>query len=509
MIAYYASAEIGCHLALGWPLPTYVLDLYVEFRNFTNGVPLRCGSGLLGAMAHFGLDVMGSIEKEEMRQLALRGGPWTLEEQQQLLDYCETDVRALDQLLTAMEQHLDVERAVLRGRYMKAAAHIEHTGIPMDMVSLTALRGNWETLKLQLVKKIDWEYGVYEGTTFKSDRWEQFLVDNGIPWPLLPSGRLALSDDTFRRMAGAHPVIEPIRQLRATLAQLRLEGLTIGPDGRNRCMLSALQSRTGRNQPSTKNFIFGAPAWLRGLIRPPAGHGLAYIDWCQQEFGIAAALSGDGAMIEAYASADPYLAFARQAGAAPENATKASHPHVREQFKACALGVLYGMEERSLAARIGQPVASARELLRKHLETYPKFWQWSDAVVDYAMLRGKIWTVFGWTLRVGPNPNPRSLRNFPMQANGAEMLRLACCLTTERGVRVCAPVHDAILIEAPLNQLDAAVAIAQEAMAKASGWVLDGLQLRSGATLIRHPDRFRDERGAQMWATVQEVLAEL
>ena len=36
-----------------------------------------------------------------------------------------------------------------------------------------------------------------------------------------------------------------------------------------------------------------------------------------------------------------------------------------------------------------------------------------------------------------------------MQANGAEMLRLACCFATERGVRVCAPVHDAILIEAP------------------------------------------------------------
>src|SRR5262249_38084588 len=30
-IAYYASAELGCHLALGWPLPARVLDLYTEF----------------------------------------------------------------------------------------------------------------------------------------------------------------------------------------------------------------------------------------------------------------------------------------------------------------------------------------------------------------------------------------------------------------------------------------------------------------------------------------------
>src|SRR5690348_9863374 len=36
-VAYYASAEMGCHLALGWPLPVNLLDLYVEFRNLTNG----------------------------------------------------------------------------------------------------------------------------------------------------------------------------------------------------------------------------------------------------------------------------------------------------------------------------------------------------------------------------------------------------------------------------------------------------------------------------------------
>jgi hypothetical protein len=45
-----------------------------------------------------------------------------------------------------------------------------------------------------------------------------------------------------------------------------------------------------------------------------------------------------------------------------------------------------------------------------------------------------------------------------MQANGAEMLRLACCLATERGIEVCAPVHDAILICAPLDRLDDDVA---------------------------------------------------
>ena len=75
--------------------------------------------------------------------------------------------------------------------------------------------------------------------------------------------------------------------------------------------------RSGRNQPSNTRFIFGPSVWLRGLIKPPPDHGVAYIDWAQQEFGIAAALSGDQAMQAAYRSGDCYLAFGKQAGAHP------------------------------------------------------------------------------------------------------------------------------------------------------------------------------------------------
>ena len=211
-------------------------------------------------------------------------------------------------------------------------------------------------------------------------------------------------------------------------------------------------------------------------------------------------------MIEAYSSGDPYLAFAKQAGAVCADATKASHPEVREQFKACVLAVQYGMEEVSLAARINQPVARARELLRLHRTTYPKFWKWSDGAVDYAMAYGRLHTVFGWQILTGNNANPRSLRNFPMQANGAEMLRLACCLATERDIRVCAPVHDALLIEAPADKLDLAIAATREAMAEASSVVLGGFRLTSDVKEIRYPSRYMDLRGEKMWATVWDII---
>ena len=69
--------------------------------------------------------------------------------------------------------------------------------------------------------------------------------------------------------------------------------------------------------------------------------------------------------------------------------------------------------------------------LRLHRVTYPQYWRWSDAIRDTAVLQGRLQAVFGWSVYVGVNANPRSLRNFPLQANGAEMLRLACCMATE------------------------------------------------------------------------------
>ena len=48
-----------------------------KFRNRTNGLTTPSGSGLIGALTYFGLDTMGAVEKDELRQLVLRGGPWS------------------------------------------------------------------------------------------------------------------------------------------------------------------------------------------------------------------------------------------------------------------------------------------------------------------------------------------------------------------------------------------------------------------------------------------------
>jgi DNA polymerase-1 len=129
-------------------------------------------------------------------------------------------------------------------------------------------------------------------------------------------------------------------------------------------------------------------------------------------------------------------------------------------------------------------------------------------VVDHAKLTGELHTCFGWTLHGCCGANPRSLRNFQMQAHGAEMLRLACCLATERGVEVCAPVHDALLIAAPIREIETAVAATREAMAEASRVVLNGFEVRTDAKITRYPQRFSDPRGRRMWGVVTKLIEE-
>ena len=161
-----------------------------------------------------------------------------------------------------------------------------------------------------------------------------------------------------------------------------------------------------------------------------------------------------------------------------------------------------------LALRINQPVIRARQLLAQHRRIYRKFWDWSDNVFNEAIVRNKIQTLYGWRIHLMPDVNPRSIRNFPVQASAAEMLRIACILIHERGIQLCAPVHDALLIEAPDDQIATAVTIARDCMTKASEIVLDGFSLDSDTRILTYPERFLDEDSQPFWDQVMNLMAQ-
>ena len=103
--------------------------------------------------------------------------------------------------------------------------------------------------------------------------------------------------------------------------------------------------------------------------------------------------------------------------------------------------------------------------------------------------------------------------NWPVQASGADILRLAVVWATRRGLRLCAPVHDAVLIESATEQVEADAALMQELMRRASRVVLNPtsagtLELRTDASFVHYPDRYSDDRGKEMWTHVLDLLAD-
>jgi DNA polymerase family A len=153
-------------------------------------------------------------------------------------------------------------------------------------------------------------------------------------------------------------------------------------------------------------------------------------------------------------------------------------------------------------------------MLSQHRELFAQYWRWSDDWVQHVLQTGTMRTAFGWTCCTGITEfNERSIRNWPVQTTGADILRIACILATRHGIKLLAPVHDAVLIEAPLERIDADVMLMQEIMRRASRIVLNAdpagtHELRTDAKIIHHPERYSDPRGAAIWARVLGLLAE-
>jgi hypothetical protein len=115
-------------------------------------------------------------------------------------------------------------------------------------------------------------------------------------------------------------------------------------------------------------------------------------------------------------------------------------------------------------------------------------------------------TVYGWGVTLQSDINPRSVRNFPMQATAAEILRVACILLHYNGVRLCAPVHDAILLEAEDASIEDHAALAQRCMVQASKVVLDGFELSSDIQILSYPQRFLKKDDEPFWSQVIFLL---
>jgi len=128
-------------------------------------------------------------------------------------------------------------------------------------------------------------------------------------------------------------------------------------------------------------------------------------------------------------------------------------------------------------------------------------------VLDHAGLKLENGTPFGWFMQCPSGMNPRTVRNFPIQSTGSEILHVACILAERRRIELVAPVHDALLAEGSLDQAEDLVLAVDRLMGDAAAVVLRGYRLPTDFQLIRPGERYYDERGEEMWNTVTGLLA--
>ena len=410
----------------------------------------------------------------------------------------------------------DVERVLHWSNYSaKAVARIQARGMPIDMRLWNLVQENKSSVVRHLLRRFDPSYGsdnaIYTPEGERSyARLEQYLASIGVTaWPRLESGKLDTSGDAFRMMYSI-PGIEGLHALEDSLGVITRARIPIGRDGRNRPSLFPFGTATGRNAHSKS--IYNAHAGMRSFMVFPADTSGCYLDWKTQEVAVAAALSGDEALRDAYLAGDIYYDLARICGLTNDpdrKRWKDQNPEVRSRMKALQLAIGYGMGVPSLAKGLDRHPLVASAIIEKHRQAYPRFWRWRTDMVQTAMLDRRIESAFGWPLRISSSPNKRTLYNFPMQSNGAEMLRLAAWRLCEAGIVPNMLIHDGILIEARSKE---EIAHTIEIMRAAGRDVCNGLEVGVDVDqMLEGGARYRDKRpvAKQMWDTIMNALREV
>lgn len=562
---YSAAAEASALLALGIdPTRFQWRDLYISYRQARNHNPKymygkikrkdgsvviskpvewdeeaafednqseqeishkKVGASLASAVLNLLNIDIDTAHKTAMRDIIIKGkGTYTDEQKQQILAYCESDLTYLSQLDALFPSVLNMRQETYDAAIQRHSMfHVDmaictHRGYPLHMRRLENLTNNYGRILNAARDEANKYHTFYEetkkGYVRKAINFANYVHLKGWhDWPRTAKGALKTDEKTLSDYEG-----DPgIAQLKAT-AKLMKQIQSFRPevisdfmdnvcvDDRLHHDFGVFGTQTGRNAPPAKLFIFAMSSWLRCLISPKPGRAITGIDWASQEFAVAAALSEDQNMIDAYNSGDPYLYFAKLTGAVPEDGTKASHQRERDLFKSTILGLQYGMGVEKLSAKLSADTQSlvtfneAMHLRNQHRHAFRRYWEWLTEIKIRHEDREQhpLFTPDKWVLYYDPVQPITSALNFPTQATSASIMRLAIRKAHQAGLSVLAPLHDAIYIEHDESDTTAPETLSK-AMHEAVSEVLFGkIVIRQDAKTIRSEDLWVEPKGKKM-----------
>ena len=469
-VGHYLVAEVNCMLQLQLKKPKNLFDTWVENKKLYNG-KIKTGFGLVDCLGRYGIEY--PLDKDRWRDVILGKKEdrdkvflpkYSKSDREGILNYCSADVTTNEQLFYKQLTHIEkfkkvkdktsamkaITQALFSGRALAVCAQIETNGIPIDEDLFFDIGKHFESLKTATINEANKKYDLYEDGVLKKKKFAKFLKRLNLHsrWPKTPTGKYKEDQKTFDRFRNFVPEIDDLKGLKFIIDARKLKGYAVGVDNRSRAALSMYGQTTGRTNVSTAISPYGAPRFIRTIMHPDKNKILVSADYKSQEPHIQAYMSDDKTMKAALATGDIYLATAKLVKAVPEDATEESHPRERQIYKTSFLAINYGQEARGLALKLGTPFYDAATIHKSIVEAYPTYHSWSEKWILKGMQRGYFKTMYGWNrhLTFRETTNPRSLKNWPIQSHGSEMIRHAMIAADDAGFEISMCVHDALVV---------------------------------------------------------------
>src|SRR5437016_2197457 len=365
-------------------------------------------------------------------------------------------------------------------------AEMELAGILIDVAALGVLSAEFaaalERLMAEIYALAGMEFNINSPPQLRTVLFERL----GISPRGVRRGKTGLSTDVdvLTRLAEQHPLPAKILEYRA-LAKLKstyvdaLPALVDPATGRLHTSFNQTVAATGRlssSDPNLQNIPIRSEEGrrIRAAFVAAPGHRLVSADYSQIELRVLAHLSGDQALIDAFASGEDI-----HARTAAEVFADRPPAEGRRLAKVMNYGIVYGMGAARAARELGVSQAEAAAYIDRYLGRYPGVRAFIEATIAEARARGYVTTVLGrrrYLPELGARDPAvrqfaeRAATNTPIQGSAADLIKLAMLEVRRRlgatagGARLLLQVHDELLLEVPADRLAAVESAVRDAM---------------------------------------------
>ncbi|XZG70243.1 DNA polymerase I [Chitinibacteraceae bacterium HSL-7] len=230
----------------------------------------------------------------------------------------------------------------------------------------------------------------------------------------------------------------------------------------------AVTGRLSSSDPNLQNIPIRTAEGrrVREAFVAPAGCQLVSADYSQIELRIMAHLSGDAALVQAFADGlDIHRATAAEVFGVPLDDVSAEQ---RRYAKSINFGLIYGMSAFGLAQQLEIERSAAQQFIDRYFGRFPGVAQYMERTREQAREHGYVETVFGRRLWLpdikasGPRRAgaERAAINAPMQGTAADLIKLAMLAVDawirneQLASRLVMQVHDELVLEVPEAELD-------------------------------------------------------